>query len=175
MNSDQLNSEQTTIAKPTKKQLILNELKEVGIVVGYLAVSLSILETYKSLILLQQGINMFAHNYTFALVESVALGKIVALAQNLPFLEAFEKHSLARAVLYQSIIMTLIVDVGGQLEDILFPRSAKLVAQSGDPTALMMTHQLASMLVFIVLFTVRGLSRKLGPGKLWKLIFTSEE
>jgi hypothetical protein len=117
--------------KTITKERLINELKEVAFTVGYLAASLSILETYKSLILLQQGINDFQRNYIFALVEAILLGKIVAITQKLPFLKACNRHSLATAVLYQAMVMTLITDVGARLEDILFPRSAGLVSQSG--------------------------------------------
>ncbi len=127
--------------KPTRKERIMEEVKELGSTIGYLAISLSILETYKSLILLQQGVNDFQHNYGVALVESVALGKIVVLTQNLPFVQACNQHSLARAVLYQSVVLTLITDLGGRLEDFLFPRSARFLAQTGDPVALVITHQ----------------------------------
>ena len=161
--------------KPTRKERLVHELKEFGITVGYLAASLSLLETYKSLILLQLGINNFQHNYAVALIESVALGKIVVLTQNLPFVKSCNQHSLARAVLYQSVVMTLITDLGGKLEDALFPRSAKFLAQSGDPIALAITHQLAAMSIFVILFTVRGLNERLGPGKLWQLIFAPKD
>jgi hypothetical protein len=161
----------TTANHQAKKERLMLELKEIGLTVGYLAASLSILETYKSLILLQQGINDFQHNYIFALVEAVALGKIVAITQNLPFLKACNRHSLATAVLYQAVVMTLITDVAGRLEDVLFPRSAKLLSQSGDPLALAITHQFAAMLIFILLFTVKGIDKALGAGKLWKLFF----
>ncbi|CAN5308552.1 hypothetical protein BH10CYA1_BH10CYA1_63140 [soil metagenome] len=159
------------LSKPTRKELILKEVKEVLAIVLYLAASLSILETYKSLILLEQGVHQFEHNYTVAIVEAVALGKIVALTQNLPFLNALRSHALIWGVLYQSLVMTLIVDLGGQLEDHLFPRSAKLLAESGDPLVLMVTHQLASMLIFIVLFAVRGANKALGSGTLRRVFF----
>jgi hypothetical protein len=155
----------------TKKQRIINEVKEVVVTILYLAASLCILQTYKSLILLQLGIKSFGQNYTFAIIEALMLGKIVVLAQHLPFLKACNRHSLARAVLYQSAVMTLIVDVAGKVEDSIFPHSAKLLEQSGNPLALMVTHQVASMSIFIVLFTVTGLDRMLGPGTLWRLVF----
>jgi len=157
--------------KATKKQLLLRELKEAAVIVSYLAGSLSILQTYKALILLGQGINTFGHIYIFSIVEALALGKIVVLAQKLPFLKAFSRHSLAAAVLYQSLVMTLIVDVAGNLEDMLFPRAAELLAQSGNPFVLFVTHQFAAMCIFIGLFAVRGLDEALGPGTLRRLMF----
>ncbi|CAN5388101.1 hypothetical protein BH10CYA1_BH10CYA1_52610 [soil metagenome] len=159
------------LLKPTKKQLVMREVREVLAIVLYLAASLSILETYKSLILLQQGVNEFGHNYTVAIIEALALGKIVALSQNLPFLNALRSRALIWVVLYQSIVMTIIVDLGGQLEDHFFPRSARLIAESGDPVVLMVTHQLVSMLIFMVLFTARGADRAFGHGTIKKLMF----
>lgn len=102
----------------------------------------------------------------------MALGKIVTLTQNLPFLKACRHRSLAIAVLYQALVMTIIIDIAGSLEDMLFPQSAKLLSQSGNPLVLAITHQFAAMLIFIVLFTVKGIDQELGPGKLWKLVFS---
>jgi hypothetical protein len=155
----------------TKKQRLLHELKEIALTMLYLAGTLSVLETYKSLILLQLGINAFGQNYTFALLEALMLGKIVVLAKDLKFLKASPNRSLAQAVLFQSVMMTLITDVGGKIEDALFPHAASLIERSGDPVALMITHQVAAMSIFIVYFTVVGLDKMLGPKTLWRLLF----
>ncbi len=158
--------------KPSKKELLIHELKVAGLTVGYLFLSLFLLETYKSLVLLQKGINEFHRNYIFAVIEVIALGKIVALTQNMPFLKACSRHSRAIAILYQAAVMTLITDVGGRIEDMLFPRYAALLSQSGEPLALAITHQFVAMLIFILLFTVRAIDEALGPGKLSRLIFS---
>jgi hypothetical protein len=155
--------------KRSTKEALMEELKEVTAIVSYLAVSLSFLETYKSLLLLQLGDNEFVHGYTVALVEAVALGKIVALAQNLPFMNALKDRPLIWSVLYKAVVMTVIVDLGGKLEDYFFPRSAKLLEQSGDPIVLMVIHQLISMTIFVVLFAYRGADEALGKGTLAKL------
>jgi hypothetical protein len=166
------NSEHSqSTAKRTKKEVILEELKEVAAIVAYLACSLCILETYKSLILLQLGMHEFVHNYEFAIVEALLLGKIVAVAQKLPLLSAFEDKPLAWLILFRSCVMTVIADLGGMVEDHIFPHSAHMIAQSGNPLALGITHQLASMLIFIVLFAVRGADNRLGPGTLRRMFF----
>ena len=149
----------------------MSELKDVAATVLYLAVSLSIMQTYKSLILLQQGINEFGPNYLFAIVEALALGKIVVLAEKLPLLKRSGRHALAMEVLFQSLMMTLIADAAVKIEDTLFPMAAKLLEHSGSPLIFLLNRQVALMSLFIVLFTVRGLDELLGPGKLWKLIF----
>jgi hypothetical protein len=78
-------------------------------------------------------------------------------------------RSRATAILYKAVVMTLITDVAGRLEDTFFPRSAALIAQTGNPLVLHITHQAAAMAIFTVLFTVRALDEALGPGKLWKI------
>ena len=160
--------------KPTK-EAVMHEVKEVLAIVLYLAVSLSILGTYKSLVLFQRGVDEFSHNYAVAAIEALALGKIVALTQNLPLMKAFSDRALVWAVLYQSIVMTIIVDLGGMVEDQLFPRTARLLEQTGDPMVLMVSHQFVSMGIFIVLYSVRGADKALGSGSLWKLFFQAPE
>lgn len=149
----------------------MEELRELSINIVYLAGSLCILETYKSLILLQLGQREFVHNYVIAIVEALLLSKIVTLAQKLPLLNKFENQPLVLLILFRSLVMTLLVDLGGAAEDHFFPRSAHLIAQSGNPLALAITHQLACMLIFIVLFAVRGVDRRLGHGVLWNIFF----
>jgi hypothetical protein len=68
--------------------------------------------------------------------------------------------------------MTLIIDVAGKFEETMFPRSAILLSQSGNAIALAITHQFAAMLIFSVLFTIKGLDQALGSGKLWKIVFS---
>jgi len=161
--------------KLSKKEFLIKELKDLGSIMGYLFVSLSVMETYKSLILLQLGIHAFQHNYLFALIEAIALGKIVALTQNLSLLKQFSGNSLYITVLIQAVIMTLITDVGGYLEDLIFPHAAQMLARTGNPLALTITHQWAAMLIFIVLFAFRGLDKRLGKGTLGKLFFAKPE
>src|SRR5262249_52083196 len=65
--------------KRSKKEIVLEELREILFIVVYLAVSFSILATFRCLVLIQVGIDDFAHSYLVAGVEALALGKIVAI------------------------------------------------------------------------------------------------
>lgn len=76
---------------PTREHLI-SELKELGAIVLYLAISFVLIATGKSLVLIQVGINDFVHGYVKAIIESLALGKIVMLAQTYRFWSEGKTH-----------------------------------------------------------------------------------
>lgn len=147
----------------------MRELKEFSSIVLYLAASFGLLATVKSLILIQLGIHDFVHGYIKALIESVALGKIVMLAQHIPILNALEKKSLLRSSLFKAAVMTVIVFLGGALEEKLF---AKHVAETPlkQELLVMIAHLSALYVVFYVLFLARGLDKVLGHGRLLKLL-----
>jgi len=139
----------------------------------YLAASLSLLGTFRALVLIQQGTNEFTHVYVVAIVEALALGKIVALAQNLKIFRTWDNRPLVWSVLFKSVLMTLIVDIGGSIEKAIF--DPHLVERPLHPIMLLITHQIALMTIFIVLFIVRDLNRTLGEGKLFNLFFVPRD
>jgi len=152
----------------------MRELKELLVIVLYLAVCFSLLATFKSLVLIQLGINNFTHGYLVAIVEALALAKIVLLAQKLPILNKLEKKSLAWSALLNSVIMAVIVYLASEAEEKIFARHvAEATAKQG--IIIMITHLLALVLIFYFVFLVRGLDRALGPGKLLKLFTAPTE
>ncbi|MBX9690092.1 MAG: hypothetical protein K2X27_25500 [Candidatus Obscuribacterales bacterium] len=155
-----------------KKDLIMHELKELSGIVIYLAISFVLISTGKSLILIQLGINDFIHGYVKALVESLALGKIVMLAQNIPLIKNMRSKSILQAASLQAAAMAIIVLFGGELEEKIF---AKHVAEAPlkEELLLMIAHLFGLFLVFLTLFVARGLDRTLGKGTLWKLLTES--
>jgi hypothetical protein len=165
------NDPQEESAKPTKRQLVKHELREVFFTVLYLAASLSIVATFKSLILIQHGIDDFTHGYVVAIVLSLALGKVVAIAQKLPIIRAWNDRPLLFSVLYKAVLMTLIMNVACQAEDKLFPAMSHGSESTNHRLALIVAHQLALVSIFIVLFTFRDLDRVLGQGTLFRLFF----
>ena len=154
-----------------RKEHLLSEIKELLSIVLYLAASFSLLATGKSLILIQLGINNFVHGYITALVESLALGKIVMLAQRIPTLNAFERKPLVWSSLFKSIVMAVIVCLGGAAEERIFARHVSQ-APLKQELVFMVAHISALVAVFYVLFLVRGLDNALGPGKLSRLLMT---
>lgn len=152
-----------------RKEHLLLELKELLNTVIYLAVSFCVLATIKSVVLIQLGIHDFVHGYIKALIEALALSKIVMLAGRIPILGAFEQKSILLSSLYKSIVMAAIVFFGGTVEEKFF---AKDVAQANIQQELVLsaTHLLALFLVFYVLFVARSLDSVLGKGTLRKLL-----
>jgi hypothetical protein len=166
MKSEAQNENKQT--KHSRKEWLIEEGKEILFVVIYLFLTLSLLSTMKALILAQQGVNDFLHCYLFALVESLALAKIVVIAQKLPLMEKCSTKPLIYEVIYKSTVMSIIVATGGNIEERVF---AHHHAVSTHPILLMITHQIVLMIIFVALFTVRGLNRELGDGVLKNLFF----
>jgi hypothetical protein len=153
----------------SRKERLLEELKEFSSIALYLAASFSLLATVKSVILIQLGIHDFLHGYVKALIESVALGKIVLLTQNIRVLNAWDNRCLLLSSMFKSAVMTVIVFFGGLLEEKIF---AKHVAEAPlkEELLMMIAHLLGLFAVFYALFLARGLDKALGPGRLLKLM-----
>jgi len=156
------------------KEHLLRELREFLGIVLYLAASFSFLATFKSLILIQLGIHNFVHGYITALVESLALGKIVMLAQRIPILNAFERKPLLWSSLFKAVVMAVIVFLAGAAEERIFARHVS-EAPLKQELLIMIAHLSGLFAVFYALFLVRGLDNALGPGKLRRLLMTPME
>ena len=161
-------------SKLSKKELIVHELKEILAIMLYLWVSLSVLATIKALVLVQLGINDFAHGYQVAAVLALGAAKVVVLVQDRQMMKAWDHRPLIWAVLYKATVMSLIVEGALKLEEHLFHHNAATQAAAQHPIILLVTHQIVLLSIFVALFLVRGLNRKLGPGKLTELICTSK-
>lgn len=153
---------------PTREHLI-NELKELGCIVLYLAISFLLISTGKSLVLIQVGINDFVHGYVKAIIESLALGKIVMMAQHIPFLVQRQNTSILRAASYKAIVMAIIVFFAGELEEKIFAKHAAEAAMK-EELLFTLAHIFGLFVVFYTLFLARELDRTLGKGRLWKLL-----
>jgi hypothetical protein len=148
-----------------KKQHVLSELREIFGIIVYLFVSFSVLATFKSLILIQASVNNFVHGYTQALITSLALGKIVFLAQKLPILNALRNQPVLYSAIYKAFLFTIITTAASRLEEMLF--ASKLMEQVDAiyPVLAYMTHELGMFLVFFVLFSFREMDAVLGAGR----------
>jgi hypothetical protein len=124
--------------------------------------------SFKALVLVQHGVEDFGHMYAVAAVEAIALGKIVAIAQDLPLINAWNAKPMIYSVFYKSGIMAVLVYLGGTLEEKIFHHVAEVVPH---PWLLFVSHELAFLYIFVVLFTVRDMDRILGPGKLFAMVF----
>jgi hypothetical protein len=148
------------------KEHILDELREILGIIIYLLISFSVLATFKSLILIQAGVNNWEHGYLQALVTSLALGKIVFLAQKLPILNAMRNQPALYSVIYKAVIFTIITTAASQLEEMLFQAHLVKQEEHAYPMLAYMTHILGMFLVFFILFIFRELDNVLGHGRL---------
>jgi hypothetical protein len=158
--------------KAGRKTILLRHAREILAMIVYLAISFSLLATFRCLVLVQAGVNDFAHSYAVAIGLSVALGKVVALAQNQPLVTALNHKPLAWSVLYKAAVLTLIADLACFLEAQIFHHPG---AKPLHPIILSITHQLALMWIFIPMFIWRDFDRVLGHGRLFKLFFRERE
>ena len=135
----------------------------------YLAICLSILETYRSLVLLQFDINQFRHGYVVAISASLVMAKLTVLSSKIKFFELFDHKPLIWPVLYRSFLMTVFVALFKTIEELIFNSSHNV---SGiHAIVLTATHYVVTMFVFFLLFTVRGLDLRLGRGTLSNQFF----
>jgi hypothetical protein len=157
--------------KLTRKQFILHEARAIFSMIVYLAVSLSLLGTFRCLVLIQHGINDFAHSYVVAIVMAVALGKIVVLGQKLPFLTFLDQRPLIYSVFYKAAIMTFLAHLATMLEEHLFPKLHASTGSTEQEIILTISRQFALFCIFWMLFVWRDLDRVLGYGTLFRLFF----
>lgn len=158
---------ETTISK--HKEHLLEELREFKSIASYLGAWFCLFATMKSLVLIQVGVNDFVHGYIVALVEALALGKIVLLTKNIPILNWFKDRPLVYAAIYQAATLSIIVFCGGQLEDHFFSRKTE-EAPLKEQLGMILAHLIALFMVFYSLFIARGLDKALGHGKLVQIL-----
>jgi hypothetical protein len=154
------------------KEHIVSELREILGIIIYLLISFSILATFKSLILIQAGVNNWVHGYLQALVASLALGKVVFLAQKLPILNAMQNRRAIYSVIYKAILFTIITTAASRLEELLFQSHLVKQEENTYPFLAYMTHTLGMFLVFFVLFIFRELDSVLGAGRLREIFLS---
>jgi len=160
-----------TTHKRSKKEIVVDELREILFIVIYLAVTFSILATFRCLVLIQVGINDFAHSYLVAGVESLALGKIVVIGQKMRVLKKFNSIPVAWAIICKSAIMTVLVELASKAEE-KFLSHALHNQTPAHPELLLISHTIALMCIFMVLFAVRDLDDMLGEGTIYRVFFS---
>ncbi|HEY9786302.1 MAG TPA: hypothetical protein V6D17_12925 [Candidatus Obscuribacterales bacterium] len=152
------------------RERFLHHFKEYWQIVAYLIVSLSILATFRGLVLLQHGDVSFTRSYAVCAVESLIIAKVVLLTQGQGFVNAWKKKPIIASVAYKSIIMSAIVLLATSLEESI-RHGHSMVAAATHPIILILTHYLALLLVFVPLFSVKELEEELGPGTLRTVFF----
>lgn len=166
-------------AKVPIKQRLLREAKTLGMLVAYLVLFLGGFNTYKRLILREEGINYF--HYGYALIESLVLAKVILAGRFLHLGERFHDKPLIVPTLHKTVAFTLLALVfavgehiiGGLVEgravatvvsDMINNRKGELLAQI-----------VVMFVAFVPLFAIGEISRVMGEGSLFALFFKSRD
>lgn len=184
INSGSPSATTEPVKRPWKERL-LDEVKEVGLVMGYLAISFSIIQTFRcATILAKCSENDFLTSYATACVSAVLLGKFVFVIEKMRISKRFSNRPLIIPVLYKTVLFTIAANVLMHLEarflhhgaEPTSTASANPVPAMSDPLAFSLcffAHQLAIMVTFFIFFTFRDIARVLGRGRLKKMFFVS--
>ncbi len=156
------------------KKRISEELKEFTAILIYLAVAFCLLATMKSIVLIQVGINDFGHSYLVAIIEALALSKIVLLGQSISVLKKVDRRPIVVSSFFKAVTLAVIVFLGGLLEEKLFGHH-HADSELKQRLILNCAHLLALFLVFYVMFIFRQIENILGPEKVNKLLFGPKE
>jgi hypothetical protein len=161
----------------TLKQRAYDELKEFLVIFCYLWVVLALFLIYKSVILSENHIAFVSQG--FALLEALALAKVMLVAQNLRLADRFKEAPLIYPTLYKSAAFAIVLACFKILEEVAiglyhghsFNQSLTAIAGGTLKGILPLMAILAVLLIPFFGFT--ELRRVLGENELHKLFFTS--
>jgi hypothetical protein len=94
-------------AKRTIKQRVIHGVKEYLSISAYLFVVFSLFTIYKSVILAERHIDFVLHG--FALINALALGKVILLAQDLKLADRFREEPLIYPTVLKSFVFTIVL------------------------------------------------------------------
>ena len=158
----------------TLKQKAIEEMKKFLFIALYLWLVFGLLVMYKSVILGEYHIDFAPHG--FALINALALGKVMLVAKDLHLGQRFDNAPLIYPTLVKSAVFTVVLACFKILEDaavgLYHGKSfAESIADLGGGT--LQAILTLTLLLFVMLIPFVGfgeLQRVLGEGKL-KLIF----
>ncbi len=176
----------TEPAKRSWKDHLIDEIKEVGLVMGYLAISFSIIQTFRcATILAKCSENDFLTSYGTACVSAVVLGKFVFVIEKMRISKRFSNRPLIVPVLYKTALFTVAANLLMHLEARFLHHGAEPSSASANPvppisdpltfSLCFFAHQLAIVVTFFIFFTFRDIARVLGRGRLKRMFFVSIE
>lgn len=169
-------SPESSHSKKSWKEKLIEEAIEVGTVMGYLAVSFCILQTFRcTTLLVACSQNDFMTSYATALISSVALGKFVFVLEKMPLARRFEDQPLVYPVLYKSVLFTALVNVIMHFEERLLHHDKAATPATNPETfwPCFLAHQLAFFVTFVVFFSFRAVGTIVGKDRLRREFFIS--
>ena len=164
----------------TLKQKAYHELKEFFGIALYLWVILALFQLYRSLLLKEEHISVVVHQ-GFAIINALALGKVLLIAKALHLGEWVEDWPLIYPTLLKSALFTIVLACFKILEDagLGMYRGKSFQESIADLGGGTLNGILCvSLILFVTLipfFVVTELQGVLGEGKLMQLFFCSRE
>jgi hypothetical protein len=159
------------------KQKAIQELKEYLTISFYLWLVFAVLIFYKSVILAEHHISFVAHG--LALLNALALGKVMLVAQQLHFADRFKDEPLICPTLFKSAPFAVILGCFKILEDTLIgwyhgsSFSESIVGIGGGTLKGILSLVLLLAVLLIPFFGITELGKVFGEDKLATLFFTS--
>ena len=160
----------------TLKQKAYHELKEFLGIALYLWVILALFQLYRSLLLREEHINAVVHQ-GFAIINALALGKVLLIAKALHLGEWFDDRPLIYPTLLKSALFTIVLACFKILEEagLGMYRGKSFQESIADLGGGTLNGILCvSLILFVTLipfFVVTELQGVLGEGKLMQLFF----
>jgi len=160
----------------TLKQKAYHELKEFFGIALYLWVILALFQLYRSVLLAEEHISVVAHQ-GFAIINALALAKVLLVAKALHLGEWVEDWPLIYPTLLKSALFTIVLACFKILEDagLGMYRGKSFQESIADIGGGTLNGILCEMLILFVMlipfFVVTELQGVLGKGKLMQLFF----
>src|SRR5215469_17131368 len=159
----------------TLKAIAYQQLKEYFVVAVYLWVVFGLLVMFKAVILAEQHIAFVYHG--FAIINALALGKVMLVAKDLHLGERFDNAPLIYPTLFKSALFAVVLACFKILEDAAIglyhgKSFAERIADLAGGT--LQALLVLTLLLFVVLIPFVGfgeLERTLGEGKLKQILF----
>jgi hypothetical protein len=173
----QLGDDNVNATRPTLKQRAYQGIKEYLVISCYLWVVFGLFVLYKSVILAEQHIGLASQG--FALLNALALAKVMLVAQELHLVDQFKEAPLIYPTLFKSGTFAILLGCFKIIEETvvgLYHRRSvtESISALGGGT-LNGILSLVVLLAFLLIpfFGFTELRRVFGEGKLQKLFFTS--
>lgn len=163
--------------KRTLKQRVYHEIKEYLAISFYLWVVFALFLLYKSVILAEHQIALASQG--FAVIDALALAKVMVVAQKLHLAEQFKEGPLIYPTLFKSGIFAILLGCFKILEETAvglyhgLPFNQSISAIGGGTLKGILSLMALLAVLLIPFFGFAELSRVFGESKLEKLFFTS--
>jgi len=166
-----------TAAKKTLKEKFYEELKEFAAISLYLWLIFALFLMYKSMILAEEHMTFASKG--FAVINALALGKVVLIARALHLGETLDDAPLIYPTLLKSALFSIVLAIFKVLEAAAVGWYRKesfaqsIVEIGGGTWRGILTLTVLLFVLLIPFFGFEELQRVLGPGKLSRLFFRS--